>query len=120
VRFVAPTQWHKTSWWPRFIFENTLYELEILGPFYFEKDDMKCKAYLFIFLSPPNSSNSDLILAVAARLPKLREITLAYSFLKFGFVGLCTPHDSLNEAKDPPSSPGIYKRSLKAAPSQHH
>jgi hypothetical protein len=50
VRFVAPIQWNNVSWWSRDVFEKALKEcpaLEVLGPFYFQKGDMKCKAKVF-------------------------------------------------------------------------
>ena len=63
VRMVAPMQSYNALWWPRHYFEKVLNgcpALEVLGPFYFENGDMKCKAY-FLSSSPPNSSNSDLL-----------------------------------------------------------
>jgi hypothetical protein len=81
ARFVAPLKRYK-EFWSSEIFEKVLNEcpaLEVLGPFYFDKSDIRSEGHLFLLSSPSNSSRSDilLVLAVATRLPKLREINLA-------------------------------------------
>ena len=48
ARLVSPVRWYAASWWPQSTFENTLHqypELEVLGPFLFNKGDARSKAY---------------------------------------------------------------------------
>ena len=62
ARFLAPMFWRKPFWWPQSIFDKALNEcptLEVLGPFYLGKGQIKCKPYP-LFSSPANSSDSDL------------------------------------------------------------
>ena len=48
ARIVSPLKWHESSWWPRSIFDEALRHcpaLEVLGPFVFEKRDIRGGAY---------------------------------------------------------------------------
>jgi len=98
ARIVAPLKWHESSWWPRSIFDVALRHcpaLEVLGPFVFEKRDMRGGPCFPLTCSYPDSP---FLLAIARKLPKLREISLPPVLLRSGFVRVLL-HEALDKTK---------------------
>jgi len=92
ARIVSLWKWNEFAWSSGPIFEHAVRycpALEVLGPFLFEKGDMKSRAYfLFHFVL---RLTLIIFLAIARNLPKLREVSLPPFSLRPGFVCIFFP-----------------------------